>query len=49
MTQYGVGSCYLLRCLPGAPEAVLANVANGAFEIPFRLSSHAAAAAILKK
>ena len=43
-------SCYLLRGLPGAPQAVLANVANGNFQIPFTLTSHAAAvAAILEK
>jgi predicted nucleic acid-binding protein len=29
--------CYLLRHLPGAPEAVLENVASGIFQIPFRL------------
>lgn len=31
-------SCYLLRKLKGAPEAVLDNVANGIFQIPFQLS-----------
>jgi uncharacterized protein len=31
-------SCYLLRSLPGAPEAVLENVAAGIFQIPFQLS-----------
>jgi predicted nucleic acid-binding protein len=30
-------SCYLLRNLPGAPAAVLANVEQGIFQIPFRL------------
>ena len=31
-------SCYLLRRLPGAAEAVLENVARGVFLIPFQLS-----------
>jgi uncharacterized protein len=35
-------SCYLLRALPGAPEAVLENVVRGAFQIPFQLSRSAA-------
>lgn len=30
-------SCYLLRNLPGAAEAVLDNVAAGVFQIPFQL------------
>lgn len=30
-------SCYLLRNLSGAPDAVLENVEAGVFEIPFRL------------
>jgi predicted nucleic acid-binding protein len=30
-------SCYLLRKLHGAPEAVLANVESGSFQIPFQL------------
>ncbi len=34
-------SCYLLRSLPGAPEAVLENVAAGIFQIPFQLSRDA--------
>jgi predicted nucleic acid-binding protein len=34
-------SCYLLRDLPGAPEAVLANVISGVFQIPFVLSRSA--------
>jgi predicted nucleic acid-binding protein len=34
-------SCYLLRNLPGATEAVLENVANGTFQIPFHLSRSA--------
>ena len=35
-------SCYLLRNLPGAPEAVIENVAAGIFQIPFQLSREAA-------
>lgn len=35
-------SCYLLRNLRGAAERVLENVSNGAFQIPFQLSSEAA-------
>ncbi|HMD09159.1 MAG TPA: PIN domain-containing protein [Candidatus Acidoferrum sp.] len=31
-------SCYLLRNLHGAPEAVIENVAAGIFQIPFQLS-----------
>jgi uncharacterized protein len=31
-------SCYLLRNLPGAPEAVIDNVIAGIFQIPFQLS-----------
>ncbi|MBZ5591781.1 MAG: PIN domain-containing protein [Acidobacteriia bacterium] len=34
-------SCYLLRNLRGAAEAVLENVATGVFQIPFRLSDSA--------
>ena len=36
-------SCYLLRSLAGASEAVVANVAAGIFQIPFQLSQEAAA------
>jgi predicted nucleic acid-binding protein len=36
-------ACYLMRSLPGAPEAVLANVERGVFQIPFRLDSEVAA------
>ena len=32
-------SCYLLRKLKGAPEAVLDNVAAGIFQVPFQLST----------
>jgi len=31
-------SCYLLRNLSGAPEAVIENIAAGIFQIPFQLS-----------
>jgi predicted nucleic acid-binding protein len=34
-------SCYLLRNLAGAPEAVLENVAAGIFQIPIHLSQEA--------
>ena len=34
-------SCYLLRRLPGAAEAVIQNVASGVFQIPFHLSRSA--------
>jgi len=34
-------SCYLLRGLPGAADAVLANVLSGVFQIPFRLAHSA--------
>jgi uncharacterized protein len=36
-------SCYLLRNLPGASEAVLENVAAGIFQVPFQLSREAPA------
>jgi len=36
-------SCYLLRNLKGAAEAVVANVAAGVFQIPFSLTLSAAA------
>jgi predicted nucleic acid-binding protein len=35
-------SCYLLRNLRGAAEAVIENVAAGIFQIPFQLSQEAA-------
>jgi predicted nucleic acid-binding protein len=35
-------SCYLLRNLSGAPEAVIENVVAGIFQVPFQLSRHAA-------
>jgi predicted nucleic acid-binding protein len=34
-------SCYLLRNLPGAPEAVIENVAAGIFQTPLQLSREA--------
>jgi uncharacterized protein len=34
-------SCYLLRSLRGAPEAVLESVVAGTFQIPFQLSRSA--------
>jgi predicted nucleic acid-binding protein len=34
-------SCYLLRNLPGAPEAILDNVVAGIFQIPFQMSKEA--------
>jgi uncharacterized protein len=34
-------SCYLLRSLPGAPEAVIENVVAGIFKIPCQLSQDA--------
>lgn len=36
-----VEACYLLREVPGAPEAVLENVRVGAFGIPFTLTAEA--------
>jgi predicted nucleic acid-binding protein len=36
-------SCYLVRNLPGASEAIIANVAEGIFQIPFQLSREAVA------
>ena len=35
-------ACYLTRNLPGAPEAILQNVRDGAFQIPIQLSRSAA-------
>jgi predicted nucleic acid-binding protein len=34
-------SCYLLRDMPGAADAILANVSSGVFQIPFQLSRSA--------
>jgi uncharacterized protein len=36
-------SCYLLRDLDGASEAVIDNVAEGIFQVPFQLSKDAPA------
>jgi predicted nucleic acid-binding protein len=36
-------SCYLLRGLPGAADAILENVERGVFQIPFQLSRATAA------
>lgn len=36
-------SCYLLRQLPGAPEAVLENVERGVFQLPWQLAPAGAA------
>lgn len=36
-------ACYLTRNLPGAPEAILQNVADGTFQIPIQLSRSAGA------
>jgi predicted nucleic acid-binding protein len=35
-------SCYLLRNLSGAPEAVIENITAGIFQVPFQLSRDAA-------
>jgi predicted nucleic acid-binding protein len=35
-------SCYLLRNLGGAPDAVIENVAEGIFQLPFQFSYEAA-------
>lgn len=35
-------ACYLTRRLPGAPEAILQNVIDGAFQIPIQLPRCAA-------
>jgi uncharacterized protein len=34
-------SCYLLRTVKGAPEAILSNVAAGIFQVPFSLPQSA--------
>jgi uncharacterized protein len=34
-------SCYLLRGIPGASAAVVANVDRGIFQIPYRLTGNA--------
>lgn len=35
-------TCYLLRNLSGAPEAVIENVAAGIFQVPFQISQETA-------
>jgi uncharacterized protein len=35
-------SCFLLRNLTGAPEAVMQNVVEGVFHVPFQLAKEAA-------
>jgi uncharacterized protein len=35
-------SCYMVRSIPEAIDRILANVADGTFEIPFKLSGRAA-------
>jgi predicted nucleic acid-binding protein len=35
-------SCYLLRNLSGAPEAVIENIAAGIFQVPFQISRETA-------
>jgi predicted nucleic acid-binding protein len=42
-------ACYLLRDIPGAADAVLANVEGGIFQIPFLLSAAAAPIRALMK
>jgi predicted nucleic acid-binding protein len=42
-------SCHLLRRQRGAPDAILENVANGVFRIPFRLDESSAAVRTLMK
>ncbi len=42
-------ACYLLRRLRGAPDAVLANVERGVFQVPFHLDSAVGAIRALMK
>jgi uncharacterized protein len=42
-------ACYLLRGLRGAPDAVLANVERGVFQVPFRLDATVGAIRVLMK
>ena len=42
-------SCYLLRWLPGAGEAVLQNVDRGRFLVPYRLTGNAGSVGKLMK
>ncbi len=40
-------ACHLLRGVRGAPEAILANVRTGGFQVPFRLSEEVGEVAAL--
>lgn len=40
-------ACYLLRGVPGAAAAVLANVEKGVFQLPFQLTPEAGEVALL--
>ena len=42
-------ACYLLRRVPGAPDAILENVEKRVFQIPFRLDEPAAGTRSLMK
>jgi uncharacterized protein len=42
-------SCYLLRNLSGAAEAVIENVAAGIFQVPFQLSHETAAVKLVMR
>jgi uncharacterized protein len=42
-------ACYLLRSIRGAPDAVLANVERGIFQVPFRLDAAVRAIRVLMK
>lgn len=42
-------SCHLLRRFPGAPEAVIANVETGIFEVPFVFARSAASVSALMR
>jgi predicted nucleic acid-binding protein len=42
-------ACYLLRAIPGAPEAVIENVERGVFRVPFQVADHAAPVRALMK
>lgn len=42
-------ACYLVRKLRGAPDAILDNVRDGVFQLPFALTAEAAAVAALMK
>lgn len=42
-------ACHLLRRVPGATQAVVQNVENGSFQIPYRAASRSAALARLLK